>query len=330
MDRNIKVDLHIHTCYSDGANTPSEIVLRYMKQGYDVIAITDHDTVDGVAEAMNTAAELTVRACDMRAETAEGACGVKQGWHKRLSCGSDEHSIGISVIPGIEFSTRNSDGVEMHILGYGIDTGSTALLARLADIRDARRRRNEKLIRYLERCGYPLTYDELLVGKRGDYIGKPDFGRAMVRRGYLKEPHEIFTPGKYLEAPEAKKIKKDMIDTIEAIRLIHECGGISVLAHPAKIKEIAPCYGDTEMQHYRDLNKLLDVMIPAGLGGIEAYHSDHMWEQSQRYIAIAEERGLIYTKGSDYHGEDFKVRRLSDEMMSAPLKCEDMTLLFKR
>ncbi|MBE6030261.1 MAG: PHP domain-containing protein [Clostridiales bacterium] len=292
MNNSLKVDLHIHTCYSDGAYTPSEIVLRYKDRGYNLIAITDHDTIDGVAEAVKKGEELQIR-----------------------------------VIRGIEFSTRNEDGVEMHILGYGIDIQNPALLEKLEEIRDARRRRNARLIEYLASVGYELTYDELLIGKMGDYIGKPDFGRAMVRRGYIKEPWEIFTPGEYLEAPEAKKIKKDMIDTIEAIRLIRECGGIPVLAHPAKIKQIAPGYGETKEQHYTDLNRLLDIMVPAGLGGIEAYHSDHMWEQAMRYIGIAEERGLIHTKGSDYHGDDFKLRKLSPEMDGMPLNDSDIETL---
>lgn len=305
MNENIKLDLHIHTCYSDGAYTPSEIVLRYKAQGYALIAITDHDTIDGVTEAMR-AAKMTDEAEEYEGENAKNK---------------------IDVISGIEFSTCNRDGVEMHILGYGIDITNEALLEKLKVIREARRRRNAKLIEYLESCGYVLSYDDLLIGKIGDYIGKPDFGRAMVRCGYIDEPWEIFTPGKYLETEEGKKIKKDMIDTIEAIKLIKKCGGIPVLAHPAKIKQIPPGYGETTEQHYAELNKLLDVMIPAGLGGIEAYHSDHMWEQSQRYIEIAENRGLIYTKGSDYHGDDFKLRKLSPDMEQAPLKSEDIDCL---
>lgn len=267
----MKVDFHIHTCYSDGSLTPEEIVKRYKANGYDEIAITDHDTTDGVAEAVRCAAD---------------------------TC--------LTVVPGIEISTVDADGVETHILGHYIDIKNAALRARLEDMRRARRARNEKLIVYLAEQGYPLTYEELLVGKRGDYIGKPDFGRAMVRKGYIKEAHEVFTPGKFLETPEAKRIKKEKISTDEAIRLITGAGGRATLAHPIQIKEFGVPGSE---EYFARLEPFVIGLKEKGLAGIEAYHPDQNEEQSERFAALAEKLGLAVTRGSDFHGDDIKRKK---------------------
>lgn len=285
----MKVDFHIHTCYSDGSLTPEEIVKRYKRDGYDEIAITDHDTTDGVAEAVMCAAEEAA----MYTEENEGISAGKQ-------------SACFAVVPGIEISTVDADGVETHILGHYIDIENAALRARLEDLRRARRARNEKLIAYLAEQGYPLTYEELLVGKRGDYIGKPDFGRAMVRKGYIKEAHEVFTPGKFLETPEAKHIKKEKISTDEAISLIIGAGGRATLAHPIQIKEFGVSGSE---EYFAKLEPFVIGLKEKGLSGIEAYHPDQNEEQSERFAALAEKLGLAVTRGSDFHGDDIKRKK---------------------
>ena len=282
----MKVDFHIHTCYSDGSLTPEEIVRRYRANGYDEIAITDHDTTDGVTEAVRCAAEM---------------CAEKSG-----AVGTGESCARLVVVPGIEISTVDADGVETHILGHYIDIKNAALRARLEDLRRARRARNEKLIAYLAEQGYPLTYEELLVGKRGDYIGKPDFGRAMVRKGYIKEAHEVFTPGKFLETPGAKRIKKEKISTDEAIRLITGAGGRATLAHPIQIKEFGVPGSE---EYFARLEPFVIGLKEKGLAGIEAYHPDQNEEQSERFAALAEKLGLIVTRGSDFHGDDIKRKK---------------------
>lgn len=263
-----KTDLHIHTCYSDGACTPEEIVRRYRKAGFETIAITDHDTIDGIPEAVSSGA----------------ACGI-------------------TVLPGIEISTVSDEGVETHILGYGFDQANDLLCRTLEELREARRRRNERLIAYLKEQGYALSYEELLIGKRGGYVGKPDFGRAMARRGYIRTPEEIFTPGKYLETPEAKSIKKEKLDTREAIELLTQAGGEAVLAHPIQIEE----FGIPGSREYFDrLVPFLKFLQTCGLKGLEVYHPDQNEQQSACFREIAEKLGLLMTRGSDFHGDDFK------------------------
>ncbi len=269
----MKVDFHIHTCYSDGSLTPGEIVQRYKANEYDEIAITDHDTIDGVREA--------------------------------LLCGREAE---LKVVSGIEISTADENGVETHILGHYIDIENTALNERLEYLRKARRARNEKLIAHLAGQGYSLTYEELLIGKCGDYIGKPDFGRAMVRKGYIKEAQEVFTPGKFLETPEAKRIKKKKISTEEAIRLITGAGGRATLAHPIQIKEFGKPGSE---EYFARLEMFVKALVKKGLGGIEAYHPDQSEEQSIRFTALAEKLGLEVTRGSDFHGDDIKRKKRS-------------------
>jgi len=267
----LKVDFHIHTCYSDGSLTPEEIVRRYKNEGYSEIAITDHDTIDGVGEA--------------------------------LLCGS---KMGLAVVPGIEIAAIDANNVETHILGHYIDIENEELRARLEDLRAARKERNKKLIICLAEQGYPLTYAELLIGKRGDYVGKPDFGRAMVRKGYIKEAHEVFKPGKFLETTEAKSIKKEKISTNEAIRLIKGAGGRAVLAHPIQIKG----FGEAGSDEYFDrIEAYVKVLAEKGLDGIEAYHPDQSDEQAVRFAMLAEKLGLAVTRGSDFHGDDIKRRK---------------------
>lgn len=278
-----RVDYHIHTNYSDGSMSPIEIVKKYKQEEYDIIAITDHDTVDGVREAMIAG-----------------------------------EALGLPVIAGIEFSTVYNDqtvineiagetgdtvtSIEMHLLGYKIDISNDKLTEKLKDIRMKRQDRNDKLFKVLADMGYELTFSEVARDKRGNYIGKPDFGRAMAKRGYISTPDEIFAPGKYLESPEAKAVKKQMIDTEEAISLILEAGGIPVLAHPIQITALGKPGSE---QFYDNLDKLLYKLKKEGLKGIECYHPDHNEENVLRFIELAEKYHLHITKGSDYHGTDF-------------------------
>ena len=148
----------------------------------------------------------------------------------------------------------------------------------------------------------------MLIGKCGDYIGKPDFGRAMVRKGYIKEALEVFTPGKFLETPEAKRIKKKKISTEEAIRLITGAGGRATLAHPIQIKEFGKPGSE---EYFARLEMFVKALVKKGLGGIEAYHPDQSEEQSIRFAAMAEKLGLEVTRGSDFHGDDIKRKKRS-------------------
>lgn len=145
-----KVDFHTHTYHSDGLMKPSEMVRLFAERKYDIIAITDHDGIDGVMEAQIAG-----------------------------------EALGMQIVAGIEFATTYEfDGkeLELHMLGYYIDIENEELIERLKDIKKARKDRNELLLQKLNEAGYELTWDDILTRPKQTYVGKPNFARAMERR----------------------------------------------------------------------------------------------------------------------------------------------------
>ncbi len=263
-----KVDFHIHTWFSDGSISPSEIVKQAKDCGCREIAITDHDGTDGVKEAM---------------EAGEKA--------------------GLKVVPGIELATETSRGTGLHILGYYIDIENKQLKDVLEDLREKREQRNKKLLALLEEMGYPLTQKDLTLRPGQNFIGKPVIARAMVKKGYIQEPKEAFAKGKLLESPEAKKIKKEKLKTTQAIAVIKEAGGIAVLAHPIQIRGFGIPGEDA---FYEKVDDLVGRLKQEGLEGLECYHRDHSPKQARRFVKIAEKYQLRITRGSDFHGTVFR------------------------
>lgn len=262
-----KVDFHIHTWFSDGSISPTDVVKQAKAADYDAIAITDHDGTDGVQEAL--------------------AAG---------------EALGIRVVPGIELATETEAGIGLHILGYSIDIENPELKKTLEELLQKRRRRNEKLLKLLADMGYPLTEEELTLRKGQTFIGKPIIARAMVRKGYIENPKDAFREGFLLESPEAKAIKKEKLKTAQAIALIRQAGGIAVLAHPIQIKGFGTPGSEA---FYEKTDDLIGALKQKGLGGLECFHSDHSREQALRFTEIAEKYHLRITRGSDFHGTQF-------------------------
>lgn len=188
------VDLHIHTTASDGVMTPSAIV-RYAKdKGLQAIAITDHDTIEGLEEAL-----------------AEG------------------RRIGLEVIPGIEISAEHSPG-SMHLLGFFIDIHHPPLNEKLGDLQRARAERNPKMVEKLNRLGIDVTYEEVLKASGGGQVGRPHFAQVLSEKGYVRSFQEAFD--RFLKKGAPAYVEKFRFTARESIHLINEAKGVPVLAHP--------------------------------------------------------------------------------------------------
>lgn len=189
------VDLHTHTTASDGTYSPEQSVKRAKEKGLKAFAITDHDTVEGVRQ------------------------GIESG-----------EKWGVEVIPGIEISTVES-GQDIHILGYYIDTEDEVFLTRLSDLRNVRNKRNEMIIVNLVKLGIQISIDEV-VGKskmEGGNIGRPHIAEVLIEKGIVHSMEEAFDV--YLGKTGKAYANPPRISPEEAIELIKKAGGVPVLAH---------------------------------------------------------------------------------------------------
>ncbi|MBK5263235.1 MAG: PHP domain-containing protein [Peptostreptococcaceae bacterium] len=258
MESNI--DLHVHTYYSDGTLSPTEIIKWAKKTKLDQVSITDHDGVEGVQEALIAGEALE-----------------------------------IVVIPGIELSADESNGIGMHILGYRIDIHNKELNNKLEYIKQKRKERNDKVITVLSDLGYPLFYEDMKKRGNGKYIGKPDFARGLINKGYITKFSEAFEMGQFLMSEKVRKIKKEKISAEEAIELIYGAGGIAVLAHPMKVTGLSG-------EYFKALENLIIKLKDYGLKGMECFYPEHSEEETMKLVNLAEKYKLHVTKGSDYHG----------------------------
>lgn len=254
-----KVDFHTHSYYSDGLLKPTELVKLYKEKGYDLLALTDHDGVCGVSEAM-----IAGEALEMQ------------------------------IVPGIELSCGYDFGeekIELHILGYHIDIENEKLLACIEEARAAREVRNEKLLLHLDNLGFDLSREDLITRPKQDYIGKPDFARALRRKGTAPDNMwDIFD-----------QVEKEMISVYEAIEVIREAGGTAVLAHPMKTKKIGAA---DSPEFWENMDKMIKDLKKHGLKGMECYHPSADHEQALKLVIMAGKYHLHITEGSDFHGDE--------------------------
>jgi len=197
----LKYDLHLHTTGSDGRLTPTELVKLARTRGLKVIAVTDHDSVGGIDEA------------------------VKEARNKPQ----------ITVVPGVEINTDLASG-ELHVLGYFIDYGSPDLIVSLEKIRESRVGRAEKMVDKLHALGLQVEWKRVLDLARGDSICRPHIAQAMLEKGYVTSEREAFD--KYIGRNGPAYVEREKIKPVDAVEIIKRAGGLPVLAHPADIQEL--------------------------------------------------------------------------------------------
>lgn len=193
-----KVDLHCHSTASDGTLTPSEIVELAKEKEITYLALTDHDTVSGLKEAISKGKEL-----------------------------------GVTVIPGIEVTADTSflggGKRELHILGYHFDPESDSIRQLTEFFRNSRIKRNRELCAKLEEAGYAVNYDNM-VKRFGENFGKPNVAKVLIDAGYFNDRETA------IDFLSSFKVKREKMDYREIFSLIREAGGLSVVAHPVTMK----------------------------------------------------------------------------------------------
>lgn len=190
-----RADLHLHTTYSDGTLSPGELVRQAAQAGLAAIAVTDHDCVDGVPEAVAASADH------------------------------------LEVIPGIELTVAFR-GVELHLLGFFLEIANPSVRARLARMRRTRVERLAQMIERLKTYGVTVSLDEVLALAAHGTAGRPHLARVLAQRGFVKTPEEAFE--RFLGDKAPCFVKGATLTPATAAQFIREMGGVSTLAHPYK------------------------------------------------------------------------------------------------
>jgi 3',5'-nucleoside bisphosphate phosphatase len=241
-------DLHLHTNFSDGTFSPEELVLEAQKSGLACIALTDHDSVEGCARAA-------------------AACAA----------------IKIEFIPGTELTAELND-TELHLLGFFFDTQNQKLLSKIARCQTVRQNRIHEMVAAINKLGVPLTAETVFALANCKSPGRPHVARAMVKAGLVKNLDEAFE--RFLKKGRPAWVPKAKISAFEAIELIHQAGGLAVMAHPGLNRT----------------DEIIPALVDAGMDGIECFHPKHLTAMSEHYLEIAEKFDLLVTGGSDCHG----------------------------
>ena len=196
-----RVDLHLHTTYSDGRLTPGELIQIAAEQGIGVIAITDHDTVNGIEPALL----------------------------------ATECFPYVTVIPGVEINTDVRQG-EVHILGYFVDYKNQSFLNTLDSLRNSRKDRAQKMLAKLSKLGINIEWERILELTDGGSVGRPHIAQALFEGQHVSNLQDAFE--RYIGRNGPAYAERDRLTPKEAVELIIKANGLPVIAHPASIKDI--------------------------------------------------------------------------------------------
>src|SRR5438128_9180749 len=243
-------DLHLHTNFSDGTYTPEEVVKRAGQLGLVAVALTDHDTVEGCARM----AAACTRA-------------------------------GLEFIPATEL-TAESDGSELHLLGYFVDTQDPKLLTEMSKFQQVRQDRIREMVARLNKLHVPLQAEAVFAIANCRSPGRPHVARALVMGGFCSSLDEAFE--RFLKKNRPAWVPKFKISAVDAIELIHQADGLAVMAHPGLNRA----------------DELIPGLVRAGLDGVECFHTKHTATASAHYVRMPKELGLLLTVRSDCHGLD--------------------------
>jgi predicted metal-dependent phosphoesterase TrpH len=251
------VDLHCHSTASDGTLAPAAVVQLAHRNGLSALALTDHDTIAGVAEASAEAGRL-----------------------------------GLAFLPGIEISAEAPAPATLHILGYGVDPTSPALLDLTSQLIAGRDDRNPRMVAKLNALGMVVTMEEWEAEAKGLVLGRPQLAAILVRKGYASSIKQAFD--RYLGQGAAAYADKERLAPAQALGMIREAGGLPVLAHASQLRA----------ENDAQLDRVVKGLVDQGLAGIEVFHSDHDAAWVGKTMALAQRYHLLKTGGSDFHGSN--------------------------
>jgi predicted metal-dependent phosphoesterase TrpH len=252
------IDLHTHSTASDGTTPPQALVRAAAEAGLDVVALTDHDTTEGWAAA------------------------------------ADALPAGLRLVRGAEISCSRH-GISLHLLGYLFDPEHPPLSDQLRVLRESRVERAARMVEMLAADGHPVSWEQVRELARGT-VGRPHVALALIKAGLVASIEEAFTQD-WIGTRGRYWVGKHELDVVDAMRLVHAAGGVTVFAHPG-----ADARGRTVG------DEVIEEMAAAGLAGLEVDHVDHTAETRARLRDVAKALGLQITGSSDFHGANKQVR----------------------
>ncbi len=241
-------DLHLHTNFSDGTFAPEELAARGRQLGFAALALTDHDTVEGCARMA-------------------AACTA----------------AGMEFIAGTELTAEHAD-VEVHLLGYLVDTQNPKLLSEIARFQAVRQDRIRQMTARLNELNVPLEVESVFTLANCKSPGRPHVARALVQARLVRTLDEAFE--RFLKKNRPAWVPKARMSALEGIELIHQAGGLAIMAHPGLNRT----------------DEIIPALVEAGLDGLECFHTKHSTTTSEHYLEMADRYHLLVTGGSDCHG----------------------------
>ena len=263
------IDLHLHTRCSDGTAAPEELLELVRMSDVKAFAVTDHDTLGGYRAVKGMLSERDPE-----------------------------------LVPGVELSVEVEDG-DMHLLAYLIDPEHEGLRDALSEFQKRRNERGKIMVDKLNKLGIDIAFADVEAQAGGSVIGRPHVARAMFEKKAIKYYEEAFRS--YIGFGGPAYVPKQNFSPEEAIKIVHEAGGLAVLAHPG----------------VDDKGRYIETLVGMGLDGLEAYHPSHKQSEVDRFKHLAQRHRLVVTGGSDYHGIEDRYGRVGSQ--NVPYQClEDM------
>jgi len=256
------IDLHTHSDESDGSEAPARIPELAAAAGCSAVALTDHDSLNGLSEATASAAR-----------------------------------VGVVLVPGCEVSCRKPvlgggrrPAGSLHVLCYFVEPGEGPLQDELHRLRQDRLARNRALVERLVSLGVALSWEDVVAEAGHEQgVGRPHFARVLVRMGAAEDVEDAFD--RWLADGRPAYVPKGRLDAADVAALARTSGAVSVLAHPLSLGLEAPA-----------LESVVRELAEQGLGGLEAVYGRYRPDQRRQLRGLAERVGLVATGGSDFHG----------------------------